>query len=355
MPVQITTRVQREAAILLFILMAIPPPCPLDSGNALLCLFVLLVMRPPEPLLDIRRRLLGNRQNIWRGRDLFAEYAAHPHEFFLVTSETLDSFNDMLTMLQRYKSFRDRGISIENKLMMVLMWLRTYPSYATLSLMFDVSRSTVFNIIHSMIQPLHDLYAGGVRWPTVAEWVSFGGKWHDMPSVVGMIDATSHRIYRPKTERETLYYSGHRHFHCVHTQIIVDNNGVLRYIKSGFKGHNNDATTFRQLPAIGPNEELDFPPNHYLLADKIYPSRYPLITPFSAAQILRRPLQERAVCRRFNRKLSKRRMIVEHTIRNVKLFRVIGTLYRHPRRTVVTIVELCAGLSYRRAVLLSTL
>ena len=221
--------------------------------------------------------------------------------------------------------------------MMVLMWLRTYPSYATLSLMFDVPRTTVSNIINSMIQPLHELYAWSVRWTTVAEWTTLGGKWRDMPLVVGMIDATSHRNYKPKTERETLYYSGHKHFHCVHTQIIVDNNGVLRYIKSGFKGHNNDATTFRQLPFIGPNEQLDSlppppprpPPNNYLLADEIYPSRYPLITPFPAAQILRRPLYERAACRRFNRKLSKRRMIVEHAIRNLKLFRVIETLYRH--------------------------
>ena len=152
--------------------------------------------------------------------------------------------------------------------MMVLMWLRTYPSYATLSLMFDVPRTTVSNIINSMIQPLHELYAWSVRWTTVAEWTTLGGKWRDMPLVVGMIDATSHRNYKPKTERETLYYSGHKHFHCVHTQIIVDNNGVLRYIKSGFKGHNNNATTFRQLPFIGPNEQLDSlpppPPPHQI-------------------------------------------------------------------------------------------
>ena len=48
------------------------------------------------------------------------------------------------------------------------------------------------------------------------------GRWRDMPSVVGMIDPTSHRIYKPMTERESLYYSGHRHFHCVHTQVVVD-------------------------------------------------------------------------------------------------------------------------------------
>ena len=300
-------------------------------------------------------RLQRDERDVWQGNNLFEAYVAHPHEFFLVTSETIESFGEMVRNLRDINIFRNRGLNFENKLLLVLMWLRSYPCYSTLSLMFNIPRATVAHIINSMLQPLHDLHAGSVRWPTAAEWARMRGKWNDMPSIVGMIDATSHRIYRPQTERETLYYSGHRHFHCVHTQVITDNEGVLRYVKAGFKGHNNDAVTFRQLPRIGPNEELDFPAEAYLLADKIYPSRYPLVTPFSAAQILRKPLNERPMCRRLNRKMSKRRIVVEHTIRNLKLFRVIGTLYRHPRRKVVMIVEICAGLAHRRARLLSSL
>lgn len=33
------------------------------------------------------------------------------------------------------------------------------------------------------------------------------------------------------------------------------------------------------MPQIGYNAELNFPQNVVLLADKIYPSRYPLVTP----------------------------------------------------------------------------
>ena len=120
-------------------------------------------------------------------------------------------------------------------------------------------------------------------------------------------------------------------------------------------GHKNDAILFRLLPFIGPNAELDFPGDCYLIADKIYPSRYPLLTPFPAAQILRRHLPDPAVYRCLNRKLSKRRILVEHAIRNLKLFKVIGSLYRHPRGIIVMIVELCAGLAQRRALILSNL
>ena len=55
-----------------------------------------------------------------------------------------------------------------------------------------------------------------------------------------------------------MFHSGHRHYHCVHPQITTNNEDMLRHVKTGFKGHNNDAVTFRQLPRIGLNKELDF-------------------------------------------------------------------------------------------------
>ena len=45
----------------------------------------------------------------------------------------------------------------------------------------------------------------------------------------------------------------------------------------------------------------------------------------------------------------------EHVIRTVKLFRVLGTLYRHPRRKIIMIIELCAGLAYRTVMVLEAL
>jgi hypothetical protein len=67
--------------------------------------------------------------------------------------------------------------------------------------------------------------------------------WPDMPNVVGAIDGTSHAIQRPSAEPERLFYSGHRHYHCLHTQIIIDNNNNICYIHSGFLGHLNDSLT----------------------------------------------------------------------------------------------------------------
>lgn len=39
------------------------------------------------------------------------------------------------------------------------------------------------------------------------------------------------------------------------------------------------------MPQIGYYEEQNFPENVVLLADKIYPSRYPLVTPYTRQQL----------------------------------------------------------------------
>jgi hypothetical protein len=54
--------------------------------------------------------------------------------------------------------------------------------------------------------------------------------------------------------------------------VVVDNTGKICHIQSGFLGHQNDAQQFRLMPQIGHNQELDFPQNVVLLADKIYPN-----------------------------------------------------------------------------------
>ena len=73
------------------------------------------------------------------------------------------------------------------------------------------------------------------------------------------IDRTSHVIYRPQVEPQETYYSGHRNYHAVHTQIIVE---IIRYVESGFLGHQNDGQQFMLMQLIG--RDLPFPDNCFL-------------------------------------------------------------------------------------------
>ena len=185
-----------------------------------------------------------------------------------------------------------------------------------------------------------EVVAPRVTWSSVDEWRALSGRWPYIyiPSAVCAIDATSHLVYRPLVGQQE-FYSGHRHIHCIHTQIIIDTNKNIRYIKSGFVGHSNDAQTYQRMDNIGPGADLDFPDGCYLLADKAYPNRHPLMTPYKAAQIRRQPPHRQALCRRFNRNHSKIRVYVEHIVRQLKIYRCIRAFSRLGSATIRLIIH----------------
>jgi hypothetical protein len=132
---------------------------------------------------------------------------------------------------------------------------------------------------------------------------------HHIPFAVG----TSVEIYRPQTEPQQLYFSGHRRYNAIHAQIIVDDKGQLRFIECGFPGHLNDAQQFARFPEIG-GANLPFPEECVLLGDKIYPNLNHVMTSYTQQQLRRRDAHCRRKCRKVNQFISKYRSIVQRTI-----------------------------------------
>ncbi len=143
-------------------------------------------------------------------------------------------------------------------------------------------------------------------------------------------------------------------FTCL-LQIIIDNRKNIVYVHSGFLGHDNDAVTYRQLPNIGPGQELPFPGHLRLLADSIYPNQYPLLTPYKAIAMRNVDILEKRRRRRVNKRIRSRRVYVEHIIKDLKTFRVVTGIHRNRRELFPSIVELCAGLAQRKIDFINTL
>ena len=199
-----------------------------------------------------------------------------------------------------------------------------------------------------MIPVLKQFSSKFLVWPSMSEWMSMRHLWAGLPGVVGAIDGTSTKIYRPQTEPQRLYYSGHRKYHAIHTQVIIDSFGIIRHVECGFLGHLNDAQQYRLMASIGPREELKFPGDCLLLADKIYPNGYPLMTPYTRQQISRRPIHVQRKCKKLNKRIQAHRVSVEHSIGQLKQYKILNTVWRHPRRMLKDVCEICAGLTCRR-------
>ena len=298
----------------------------------------------------------------YRGRNVFVEYANQKHLFWLNTGELPETMMHIatkisaeLSRLNRRGRLRQRGrnskISNVNKVLLTFMWLRKYPCLDTLALMFDISLSTVCSIIYRVVPILWRYFRNQVSWPNLAEWNSMRGNWRYFPNAVGCIDGTPHEIYRPQVEPQRDFFSGHRHYHIINTQLIVDNVGNIVFLQAGFLGSLNDAGNFNLMERIGPGTNNDMPLDVVLLADKGYGDIPPLLTPFRAAQIRRLPRHVQRMARRFNRRLSRCRIIIEHTIKHVKTYQAVGSIWRHPRWFQPIVVELCTFLAQCHVVL----
>ena len=104
-----------------------------------------------------------------------------------------------------------------HRVMLFALSLISYPSYHIISALFDISVPTVKDKIHSCSFVYRETYIQHVRWPPLEERMNFQGRWQKLPFDVGGIDRTSTEIYRPGIKPQEHYYSGNRHYHCIHT------------------------------------------------------------------------------------------------------------------------------------------
>ena len=94
---------------------------------------------------------------------------------FRVTGVTVETFSEMLVAVE---------IDLQNKfnlpprnvLMILLIWLRTYPAYPLLSLVFDMSLTSSSTVVRRNVNVLRRKYAPEIVWPSLNEWRSFTGR-----------------------------------------------------------------------------------------------------------------------------------------------------------------------------------
>ena len=316
------------------------------------------IIPPPPPVPRYEEVLFEGQQQrrLPGGRDCWTEFVNDGSRFWMLTGETPHSMitiaNDLERLLlsrrrhpRRYNKFK---LTARNRMLMVFVWLRHYPREELLAAQFGVSINVVSRDIHYIIPILWHYLESQILWPNHQQWTELAGNWENFPNAVGAIDGTVTEINMPLSEPQHEFYSGHAKYHCISTQIIIDNTKRLRFVRSGFLGHCNDAQQYQLLPRIGHDEELHFPENLCLLADSIYPNQYPLLTPFRNNQVY--DGLDRQDISLFNLCHRRCRITVEHAISYFKTYAVMKGPYRHERWFLPVISNVCAALAHRRIV-----
>jgi len=197
-----------------------PPPDYSNYQNYMLVALIQTVVPPPDPLVDVRSRLLGELDNFYTGRDVFGSLSQQRYVFFETTGESPETLIDLVNLIDLHEA-PDNVLSLRNQILLITIWLRSYPTIRMLSCMFGVSTSYVECEIQRCVPLFDGALSTFVQWPSVEEWQAMRGRWPKITDAVGAIDGTSHEIYRP-IDNEREFFSCHRGYHCLHSQVIVD-------------------------------------------------------------------------------------------------------------------------------------
>jgi DDE superfamily endonuclease/Helix-turn-helix of DDE superfamily endonuclease len=241
-------------------------------------------------------------------------------------------------------------LPLEDRLLMLLIYYRSYVTSILLGFTFNLDQSNVLKDIR-MLEPL------------VKECIPLPEKLHEMarrartfeeveryfPGFKAFVDATEQEIPRPKnaTKRKT-HYSGKRKKHTVKTQLTVNSEGLIVHRTNHARGRRNDLEIYRKHhPSLPGSVEQDFDRGYHGVRN-YFPDLNCAI-PFKKTSPGRGHRGEKAPAltpeqKAYNKKLSKARVIVEHTISRVKKFNIFGTEFRNRLKHYDVMTDLVCGL-----------
>jgi len=224
-----------------------------------------------------------------------------------------------------------------DRLLMLLIYYRTYVTHAFLGFLFGVDDSTVGRDIN----PLQPLLAGVFRLPERRAELR--------PDEVRELffDATEQPVCRPGRGQRG-YYSGKKKRHTIKHQVVVARQRKRPGPAPGGGAKPRRVRVVAVSPAHGgrvhdkrvyDQTRVTCPPGVPRTGDSGYrgtglrtPHRKP-----AGGELTRRQ-------RRGNRRLARRRVVAEHGIGKMKVWRIAADRYRNPRRRHTLILKNVAGL-----------
>lgn len=228
---------------------------------------------------------------------------------------------------------RKHALDLSDRLLMLLIYYRTYTTHAFLGFLFGVDDSAVCRNIN----PLQPLLAGIFRVPQ--RRIKLDPE--EMREL--FFDATEQPTRRPG-EGQRGYYSGKKKRHTLKNQVVVARRPKppgpgkkpqrLRIAAVGrtHPGSVHDKKLYDRDRVVCPPDVRRTGNTAYLGTTLETPTRKPRGGELTAGQVER------------NGRIARRRIAVEHGIGKMKIWRIVAERYRNPRRGHTLIMKNVAGL-----------
>ncbi len=247
--------------------------------------------------------------------------------------------------------------SLETQLVMALVWLRVYPTFAVLAFLFGLHESNAWRNVQDTLQTLQSLADFAFEKPARERKTlrSVEAVMDAFPDVVLVIDAKEQRTRRPKSDkdndehaqsrlsdfRKKPFYSGKKKTHtqenrwsrflCLKNQVAVQPGGKIGAVSASVPGGaNHDLRLLRESHLLDnlSEGEAAMMDKGYDGITKDYPG-YALYLPHKARR--NRPLTPAQ--KAYNRLLSSYRIVVGHTNAQLNQYKALSQVWRNRRES----------------------
>lgn len=284
--------------------------------------------------------------------------AKKPKQFLSITGLTVPQFDSLskeiqkqykTTEVKRLSKNRKREIgagrkfnhSIKNRILMLLMYYRMYTTYDMLGMIFDLDKSNVMRDIkyleHAVKQSIPiptKKYADSKKLKSLDDIQQF------FPELIAITDGTEQQIPRPKNKKKRkTHYSGKKKKHTIQNQITINLDGVIIHKSTHCPGSHHDYKIYKSKHPILPEDLLIFYDLGYLGVEKDFPKQISII-PYKKKKGKELTISQKE----WNKAQSKIRIKVEHTIAQIKKFRINSDTFRNRLCRYDIISEIVCGL-----------
>ena len=257
-------------------------------------------------------------------------------EFNAIYAEIESTYNEHeRKLLSRRKRERKVGaagrpfkLKVKERFLMLLVYYRLYITYTLSGFLFDLDQSNIcrdISIIEPLIKlcvplPIKKLYKRTRRLRTIDEVEE-----EYFPGFKAFIDSSEQEIPRPKNKRRRKsYYSGKKKKHTIKTQYVVNGEGLILHKTEHKKGRKHDYEIFKNNHPITPIQVENVFDFGYMGVKNDFPT-VKSVLPFRKNRKSELLDEEK----KYNRKHSKLRVIVEHTVSRIKKYGIMGIKFRN--------------------------
>jgi DDE superfamily endonuclease/Helix-turn-helix of DDE superfamily endonuclease len=244
------------------------------------------------------------------------------------------------------------SLSLREQLLLVVVWLRVYPTSPVLGFLFGVSHPTVLRTIARVLPILEQAGRDTMRLPGHGErgrrsQRALPDLLAAIPELTVIVDTFEQRVQRPRDqEAADRHYSGKKKQHTLKSQVAIDaDSGKVVDVPASVCGPTSD---LRVLNASGLLDRLD--PDVGVLGDLAYVGMAALhptglgFTPRRKPREQPRPPEDVV----YNTAFAAARIGVEHTIGRMRRYQALSQLDRHHRQAHTARVRAVAGLVNRQ-------